>query len=655
MLTFDGSVLTASSFALQRRWRLGDGVLYALELTDLRSGRSWIRPAEAVALAPPAGCGAGPWTATWNTAVEAPPWEGPAERGVLAVVGPDGRGWRLHLTVHADAPALTCRLELLGTTAASVGGVGHAEASSGIETDGAAVGTLPSQDLCERLTLATRHLDLLAIDLLDQSDVRGTPVQERRWRTYPNERIAASAAIVALEDPATGAGLVLLRHAPPPHARRWHEGPDVIAWRGEVCLRGHGCGGTSQGWAWSVVVHDGGAHGRAAALHAVSRSRRRRVAAREGRLITNTWGDRNKDGRISEAFLVAEAAAAAALGADAMQIDAGWQKGVDSNSVANTGQGVWQGFWAADPDFWTVHPRRLPHGLEPIAAAARAHGLDLGLWFAPDSSGELANWQRDAGVHRRMREAHGIAHWKFDALKLHSRAAELRFSQLIEALWRGSDGQAWLDLDITAEERPGFLGADPVGCLFIQNRYSDWANWWPHETLRTLWELAWWVPPQRLRVEFLNPARNRDRYQDDPLAPARYPLDWPLATTLVANPLGWFEASGLEPGFRDAVAALVRTWKGQREGLHGGTILPIGARPGGASTCGFIAQGGGSVHLLIFREPLAPATSTYLGLPSSAPTSGWQRLAGGGALIADGAGVRVEGLASPGWGWWRCA
>ncbi|HAT11172.1 MAG TPA: hypothetical protein DCS97_11410 [Planctomycetes bacterium] len=654
MLSFDGIILIASSQGIHRRWRLGDGVLHSLELSDPRSGRAWIRPSEAPAIAPPPGCGCPPWSATWTAVTEAPPWEGPAERGTLTVLGGDGRGWRLHLTLPDEAPALTCRLELLGTTAAASGEAGQAEGSSGIETDGAAVGSLPVHDLCERLTLATRHVDLLAVELLDQSDVRGTPVHERRWRSYPSERIAVTTAVAALEDTTGGAGLVLVRHAPPPHARRWHPGPDVILWRRELCLRGHGCGGTSQGWAWSVVVHGDGAHGRAAALHALSRARRRRVPGREGRLITNTWGDRNKDGRISEAFLVAEAAAAAALGADAMQIDAGWQQGIDSNSVANTGQGVWQGFWAADPDFWTVHRQRLPRGLAPIAAAARAHNIDLGLWFAPDSSGDLANWQRDAEVHRQLGAEHGIAHWKFDALKLHNRAAELRFSQLIEALWRGSDGRAWLDLDITAEDRPGFLGADPLGCLFVQNRYTDWASWWPHETLRTLWELAWWVPPQRLRVEFLNPARNRARYGDDPLAPVRYPLDWPLATTLVANPLGWFEASGLEPGFRDAVASLVRVWKEQRDGLHGGTILPLGARPGGASTCGFLAMGGGAAHLLIFREPLASAAPCVIGLPSAAPTSGWQRLAGGGVVFADGAGVRVEGLASPGWGWWRC-
>ena len=187
----------------------------------------------------------------------------------------------------------------------------------------------------------------------------------------------------------------------------------------------------------------------------------------------------------------------------------------------------------------------------------------------------------------------------------------------------------------------------------MQNRYSDSGSWWPHETLRTLWELAWWVPPQRLRIEFLNPERNRDRYGDDPLAPGRYAADWAFATTLVANPLGWFEASGLSPAFAGAVGALARTWKGQRGEMHAGTILPVGVRPSGAATCGFLSSSPGAVHLLVFREPLAAAGSSELALPPGTPTGPWRLVAGSGSAEATAGGVRLSGLTSPGWGWWR--
>lgn len=655
MLTFDGSTLVAANAAILRRWTLADGVLRATELTDRATGRDWIRPGQAGAIVPPGGPGAGPWTAAWSPEADPPPWEEPAERGALTVTAADGRGWRLHLSVPADGPGITCRLELLGGAIAAAGDAGLAEDATGVEGERPA-GELPATDLCERLALASRHLDLVAVDLLDQSDGRGTPVQERRFRTYPNERIAVRTCLAALEDTAaSGAGLVVVRHAPPPHARAWHAGPDVLCWRGELVLRGHGCAGTGQGWAWTTLVHGGGAAGRAAAMHRLSRNRRRREPAREGRFITNTWGDRNRDGRIAEDFLVGEAAAAAAIGADALQVDDGWQRGVTANSVAAAtaaGGGAWGGgFWAADPQFWAEHPARLPRGLDPVAAAAHAAGIDLGLWFAPDGAADFATWERDAEALAGLRARHRVAHWKFDAVKLVGRAGELNLSRLIERLWRDSGGQAWLDLDITAKNRPGFLGADPLGCLFVQNRYSDWGNWWPHETLRTLWELAWWVPPQRLRMEFLNPRRNQDRYAGDPLAPAAYPVDWPMATTLVANPLGWFEASNLPADVAAAIGALARTWRGQRGSLHAGTILPVGTRPGGASTCGFLSRSPDAEHLLAFREPLAPPGPAELALPGGA-SGAWRLVAGAGGIESSPGGARVT-LSSPGWAWWR--
>src|SRR5665647_3039713 len=205
-------------------------------------------------------------------------------------------------------PGVTCRLELVGEDGTGDGG--PVAAAVPIDGETPADG-LPSDDLCERWTLATRHLDLLAVDLLDQSDDRGNPVQERRLRLYPNERIAVAAGILALEDPASGAGVVLVRHAAPGHARPWAPGPDALAFRGEFALRGHGCAGTGQGYAWTVLVHGPG--GRPAALHRLARSRRRRVSGREGRFITNTWGDGNRDGRIAEAFLVGEAPVAVAV------------------------------------------------------------------------------------------------------------------------------------------------------------------------------------------------------------------------------------------------------------------------------------------------------------------------------------------------------
>ena len=68
-----------------------------------------------------------------------------------------------------------------------------------------------------------------------------------------------------------------------------------------------------------------------------------------------------------------------------------------------------------------------------------------------------------------------------------------------------------LQQDITAEQRMGYLAAREYGTLFVENRYTDFGNYYPHRTLRNLWMLARYVPAQRMLFELLNPARNTER------------------------------------------------------------------------------------------------------------------------------------------------
>ena len=72
---------------------------------------------------------------------------------------------------------------------------------------------------------------------------------------------------------------------------------------------------------------------------------------------------------------------------------------------------------------------------------------------------------------------------------------------------RESKGKVVFDLDVTAEIRPGYFGVPDAGPIFVENRYTDFHRYWPHQTLRNLWKLAQYVDPLRLRMEFLNNTR----------------------------------------------------------------------------------------------------------------------------------------------------
>lgn len=654
-LRFDGGELVAANPDIERRWRLEGGTLRATVLTDRASGRAWLAPGDGPGMVPPGGAPLAPLRVAWLPEPEPVlPVEEPAERGMLEVVGADGRGWRLHLRVAHAGPFVGCRLELVGPPRAAAG-TAAAGAASGVEGDAAEAAAAGDDDLCERLALAAHHLELSEVRLQDQTDRHDDLAQELRWRLAPGSPLALRTCLAAVEDVLAGDGLVLVKQAPLPHVRPCPEGPDVRGEDRRVELRGHGCGDAAQGYAWTVIPYRGGRWGRAAALHRWQRSLRAWDPARDGRFITNTWGDRNRDGRICDEFVRAEIAAGARLGADACQIDDGWQKGITANSVERAKGGVWIGFWAADPQFWQPHPQRFPAGIEGVAAAARSAGMDFGLWFAPDSAEQFANWRKDADtvldLHRRL----GVRHLKVDGVKARTKLGEERLRAFLHAVVRESAGALVVDLDITAEVRPGYFGPGSIesGVLFVENRYSDWRRWWPQATLRTLWQLAWHVPPQRLRMEFLNPARNQDKYAGDPLAPMAWPLDFGFATVAVSSPLGWFEASNLPPEMTAALVPVVAAWRRHRAELHAGTILPIGDCPRGDAWTGFCSVGAGTAHVLAFRERNQAGAHRFAlppGVPAGAPLA---LVAGRGSAAWDGDALRVTITQAMDWAWVR--
>lgn len=225
-------------------------------------------------------------------------------------------------------------------------------------------------------------------------------------------------------------------------------------------------------------------------------------------------------------------------------------------------------------------------------------------------------------------------------------AAQANLRSVMRTVLEGSAGQVIFDLDVTAQTRPGFFGAMEAGPLFVENRYTDWHRYWPHQTLRNLWKLTRWVDPRRLRMEWLNHARDQEQYMSDPLAPAVWKPDALFATVMFSNPLGWFEASYLPESYFVQAAPLIKVWKEQREDLFAGTIMPIGFAPDGASWSGFISIGEKASfgYLLLFRQLAGETCQIPLaGLPPK--RFHCKRLAGSGRVeIRNGEAVTAESI-----------
>ncbi len=454
------------------------------------------------------------------------------------------------------------------------------------------------------MTLEGQHLRLTQVELHDRTDHHNQLVHARQWLLHPSEKqLTLQGNLFVVDDLVAGRGWVLVRAEALPHAR-----PQCVEHDLEVrpvpggfsfaLFAEEGAG------PWHVLDYTGGLLGRARALQQWQRGCRPDVPGHTTpRLVVNTWGDRSRDSRMNEAFVLREIDAAARLGADVVQLDDGWQRGTTSNSAwARQKGGVWQGFWAQDERFWDVHPERFPRGLGPVVDHARERGVGLGLWFAPDSSDGFTNWQRDVDVLVAYHDTLGVEHVKIDGVKMISATARVNLMRFFESVLQRTGGRVVFDLDVTAETRPGYFGAPGVGPLFVENRYTDWHNWWPHHTLRNLWQLARWVDPLRLRMEFLNPARNAEHYDGDVLAPGRWRPDALFATVMASNPLGWFEASNLPEGFIDSVAPLVETWKVHRQEMASGPIVPVGEAPDGFNITGFVFVGAHRQYALLFRQ-----------------------------------------------------
>lgn len=465
--------------------------------------------------------------------------------------------------------------------------------------------------IAEQIVPDSEHLRLTQVTLRDRTDLHDELVSEQSWLLHPREgEMKLGGNLFVVEDVLRPGGWIFLKAGPLPHARPWWDGPDLIVrpqaehgYEFELLEEAD----PPSGRGWHVLEYSGGPRERIECLHRFQAQIRPPTDAhRLPRLLVNTWGDRSQDARLGEEFVLEEIRAARRLGADIVQIDDGWQKGITGNSAwAAERGGRSENFRQADPDFWTPHPERFPNGLAPVLEAAREADMEIGLWFAPDPGDEHANWKLDAELICRLHRTHGVRFFKIDGTATPTRKADANLLRFYRKVIADSDGEICMDVDVTGKAlRGGYLGALGAGPIFVENRYTDWHGYWPHQTLRNLWQLSRWIDPRRLRMEFLNNQRNRNLYAGDPLAPAHYPPETLFATTMFCNPLGWFEASNLPDSYFASVPPLVEVWKSCREELFAGTILPVGSAPDGVAFTGFVSVSADrqSGYALLFRE-----------------------------------------------------
>ncbi|MBQ4637944.1 MAG: alpha-galactosidase [Clostridia bacterium] len=458
-------------------------------------------------------------------------------------------------------------------------------------------------DICDVFSLPKAHLKAKSVRLFDKTDRNDTLVKEDEQLIYSRQNYTCEGNILILSDYISGVSLMVIKDAPTHLSSVGSCGVDFYIRSGLLSVVGTGFDGSIENGA-SLYGSIAGI-GKTEDIEMLYKRYDNETALgdknRRTFVMSNTWGDRSRDASLCEEFMLREIDIAHKLGVDIVQIDDGWQQGVSANSIR--GAGAWSGYYDMDESFWAVNTERFPNGLKPLIDRANEYGIELGLWFGPDSSNDFENYKKDVHSILYLYRQYGIRHFKLDSVNFTKKLGEENFIALMKAVQEETKNDVVFNLDVTAQNRLGYVHEKNHGTIFVENRYTDWGNYYPHNTLKNLWMLSRYIPSRRLLFEVLNNKRNRDKYEGDPLAPINYPIDYEFASVMLSNPLIWMEMSGLESGDADALSKISKVYRMHRAALWDADINPIGNCPDGISFTGFEAIcKDGSVYVLLLRE-----------------------------------------------------
>ena len=466
--------------------------------------------------------------------------------------------------------------------------------------------------ILDQVQFKGQHWNLKVVEFFDVTDWNNNLVSEREVLSYRKSSYKGN--LLFATNGETDNGFFFLKEAPCSGVQLAYQGSDFSADFGKFTVNGLGITGNDikpDRWVktYGCVV---GVFGKSEqngliALRSYQKNIRKISQQRDEMIMMNTWGDRSQDAKVNEKFCMQELDYAAKLGVTHFQIDDGWQTGKSPNSAV--AKGTFNSIWS-NKDYWKPDTIKYPRGLRSVVEKGRKLGIEICLWFNPSVQNDFADWEKDAQTLIGLYKTYGIRVFKIDGLAIPTKQSEVNLRNLFDKVLAETNNAVSFNLDATASRRGGYHMLNEYGNVFLENRYTDWQNYYPYWTLRNLWQLSKYVPAEKIQVEFLNKWRNAEKYDNDKFAPANYSFDYLFATTMAGQPLAWFEASNL-PEEAFTVNKLISGYKKLQHNFHSGVILPLGNEPSGKSWTGFQSVNGKKGYLLVFRED-TPESSSFI-------------------------------------------
>ena len=505
--------------------------------------------------------------------------------------------------IYEDSPVIACDIYLKGSTdllqeakafnAADRKNIEFAQDMKSQQATG----------IIDQIKLDGFHWQTKIVEFFDVTDWNNNLVQEKT--IIPYRKALHSGNLLTAYNRENNSGFFFLKEAPASGVQLASTGYDFTTEFGHFTVNGLGltnkdikAGEWTKAYGSVIGVYSGGELQQLTALRGYQKGIRKLMPGRDEMVMMNTWGDRNQDTKINEKFTFLEIERAAELGISHFQIDDGWQVGRSPNSAL--AKGSFKNIWD-NPDYWKPDPVKYPNGLAPLVNKGRALGIEICLWFNPSVQDNYSDWEKDASALIDLHARYGIRTFKIDGLAFPDKQSEINLRKLFDRVLQKTNNQVVFNLDATAGRRAGYFTFNEYGNIFLENRYTDWQNYFPYWTLRNLWQLSKYVPAEKLQIEFLNKWRNAAKYGRDVFAPVNYSFEYLFATTIAGQPLAWFEASGLpEEAFK--LKDLVKAYRSIQHDFHSGTILPIGDEPSGRSWTGFQSIKGKQGYFIFYRE-----------------------------------------------------
>lgn len=604
-----GDTLTMGNGLIERVFRWNGGNLVTIRVEEKQSGRVWINASQTpdFEVVPVEGSVSGCYRVERVDATELhPAW---LETTVEFSTG--GLDVRRVYRIYDDTPAILCRTWLRGGADA----LGRAESVNPADRKNIEsaddMQPLRSGGVLDRFAPGGNHWHVRVVEFRDVTDWNNNLVFETD--IIPYRKLGYRGNLLFARSGIDEGGFFLLKEAPCSDVQLSYGGEDFTAEFGSFAVVGPGLkpedladGRWQQAYGCVLGVFPGGELEALTALRSYQKQRRRLLPGRDEMVMMNTWGDRSQDTKVNEAFCLREIRRAARLGITHFQIDDGWQAGKSPNSAL--AKGSFRNIWD-NPDYWTPDSVKYPRGLQPVVELGRQLGVEVCLWFNPSVQNAYADWEKDARALIGLFRRYGIRTFKIDGLAIPDKRSETNLRRLFDRVTEETGGQVVFNLDATAGRRGGYHLFNEYGNIFLENRYTDWGNYYPYWTLRNVWMLSKYVPAEHLQIEFLNKWRNREKYAGDPFAPANYDFEYLFATTIVGQPLAWMEATGL-PDEALALGPKIGRYRQIQHALHRGVILPVGDEPSGRSWTGFQSIDGDDGFLIIYREATPDAEAS---------------------------------------------